>query len=362
LRIAFFGDTTHPNTTGWLWDLRELFGLEVHAIDYVASPLLDRHVRQHVLKPPLKGKTRYLVSDIALRRVLREVQPDLLVAYRVISYGFAAARSGFHPLVLAAQGQNIVSPEVPRALGWCARYAVRHADMILAWAGHMEKALCKLGADPTRIRVLHRGIRTDVFDSAPSASRAPRIVTSRQLDPYYRTDLVVRAFAEIRRTGIDAELWIAGEGPERPRLEDMVRQLNLDGYVRFLGRLEPEALARAYREASVYASMVPTDGVSSSLLEAMSSGLVPVVIDNEPNRSWVTSDRDGILVPAGDVSGMARGLISALARDGPLSEAPDRNRCRIVADADRKTNLGIIVEWWRGLVEDTSSAGKGRKV
>src|SRR5213594_1845922 len=105
MRVAFFGDTRHPNTTGWLKDLCELFGLEIHAVDYEAPPLPSRDIRQHLLVPPLRGKIRYLVSRGALRKVLRELRPDLLVAYRVISYGFAASRSGFHPLVLAAQGQ-----------------------------------------------------------------------------------------------------------------------------------------------------------------------------------------------------------------------------------------------------------------
>jgi len=215
----------------------------------------------------------------------------------------------------------------------------------------MAEAMQRLGADPSRIRVLPTGVRTDIFRPGSDAERGLRILSSRQLRRFYRIDLLVKALAEVRALGVPAELWIAGEGPERPDLERLSRQLGCASAVRFLGRLAMEDLAAVYRQASVYASMAPTDGVSASLLEAMSSGLIPVVVDNGPNRLWIESGRNGLLVPAEDVHAMARALVEALSDGGVSSGTREGNRDLMIGKVDRKTNLGKMVEWWRELAE-----------
>lgn len=349
MRVAFFGDTTHPNAAGWIRDLVELFGIEIHAVDYERPALGIDRVDQRVIVSPLPAKLRYLASGRPLRRVVEETGAELLVAYRVVSYGFAAARTGFHPLVLAGQGQWIVSVESPWGARWCARYALERADLCLAWAEHMGAAMRRLGAPADRVRVLNRGVRTDRFLPGPPERRAPIAVTARQLAAYYRTDLVVDGFAEAVRHGAPGELWITGEGPERASLESRATERGVADRVRFLGRIAPTALAEIYRTASAYVSMVPSDGVSSSLLEAMSAGLVPVVVDNEPNRSWMRGPGSGHLVPAGDVGALAAALTRVLSGELPAPDTRASNRELVVREADRRTNLATILEWWREL-------------
>src|SRR5207344_1149147 len=97
--------------------------LEVHAVDYETPSLGDGSIRQYLLSSPVSGKMRYLISGLRLREVMREIQPDILVAYRVTSYGFAAAASGFHPLVVAAQDEKTVYPTNSRINRLLTRYA-----------------------------------------------------------------------------------------------------------------------------------------------------------------------------------------------------------------------------------------------
>jgi len=351
MKVAFFGESRHPNAAYWMDDLCSMFGLEVHAIDFEKPALPNRSIHQHVLPARGPGKLRYLFSGRSLRRILRKIRPDVVVAQRVTSYGFTAARAGVRPLILSAQGQNIVPKSSPPGSWLCARHALRQADLIHAFAEHMAAAMRRLGADPSRIRVLPIGVRTDIFHPGPHTRGGCRIVSSRQLAPYYRTDLLIRAVSRVRALGTPAELWIAGEGPERPRLESLARELGCESAVRFLGGLRLEDLAEAYRQASVYVSMVPTDGVSGSLLEAMSCGLIPVVVNNEPNRVWIEPGQGGLLVPPGDEGALAHALIEALTGRGVLPHARERNRDRIVSEADRRRNLGRMIGWWRDLAE-----------
>jgi glycosyltransferase involved in cell wall biosynthesis len=360
MKIAFFGSCTHPNGVSWMEDLAGLLDLEVHAVDYDTPRTPIRHIAAHHHIRAPENRTRYLTTARRVRQVVERIQPDLLLAYRVVSYGYTAARTGIHPLVLAGQGQWIVHPDSFAGFRWLARHALRQADLIHAWAEHMAKAMRGLGADPARIRVLHRGVRTDIFHPGANADRPPRIITSRQLDSYYRTDLVIRALARLARRGSPAELWIAGDGPQRQSLERLVTDLDLSGRVRFLGRLPLPELAEAYRQSSVYAAMVPSDGVSSSLLESMASGLYPVVVDNDANRDWIENGHNGSLVPPGDLDALVRAIENAVGDEGGGAETAQVNRERVVARADRRTNLELIVGWWRdltGVVDDARAAG-----
>ncbi len=222
MRVAFFSDSCHPNTQNWLEDLVGLFGVEVHSVDFVAPELPCPRIEQHVVKAALSGKLRFLSCNSSLRRVLRRIRPDLVVGYRITSYGFAAAVAGFHPLVLVGQGSGVIETSPPGSR-WCARYALRRANLIHAWAQHTAEAMVRLGADPARIEVRHRGIRTDVYRPGDARPDALRIVTSRQLRPSYRTALIIQALAEIRAGGIPAELLVCGDGPDRESLKRLAK-------------------------------------------------------------------------------------------------------------------------------------------
>jgi glycosyltransferase involved in cell wall biosynthesis len=118
-----------------------------------------------------------------------------------------------------------------------------------------------------------------------------------------------------------------------------------------LGRVPHSELVALFKRASVYVSAVPSDGVSSSLLEAMSAGLLPVVVDNEPNRQWLDGTSTGSLVPQGDADALAAAMTRHLS-GGPSDEhARMINRATVVERADRRRNLGRMLGWWQELVE-----------
>lgn len=358
MKIVFFADTSHPNAATWMSDLVELHDVEVHAVDFAAPDLPNRRINQHVVGPLVSGKLKYVFSVRSLRDVIRHVRPDVVLAYRIVSYGYTAAATGERPLILAGQGESVYRTS---QLGsrWFAQYALRKADLIHAWAGHMAESMKALGADQFKIQVLHRGVRTDIFQP-PEVQESPlRIVTSRQLRRDYRTHMILQAAAAVRARGLPAELWVCGDGPDKARLEGLARELGLAGSVRFLGKLNIYELAEVYKMGSVYASMVPKDGLSSSLLEAMSAGLVPVVVDNEANRPWVNACGAGYLVPADNVDDLANALAASLQMMRKGTRVGLRNRDVVVRSADRKTNLGIMVDRWRQLIGEPQMSPTG---
>uniref|UniRef100_A0A7V4E5D4 Glycosyltransferase family 1 protein n=1 Tax=candidate division WOR-3 bacterium TaxID=2052148 RepID=A0A7V4E5D4_UNCW3 len=94
--------------------------------------------------------------------------------------------------------------------------------------------------------------------------------------------VLIRAFAEIVKKYPSAELHLVGDGPQKPELTKIVKELKLDSNVKFQGFLVGEPLLEAYNKATIF--VLPsiktktgeTEGLGVVLIEALSHG-VPVI-------------------------------------------------------------------------------------
>ncbi len=302
-------------------------------------------------RPWLERKPAWPLLLPRLRRVLREERTDVLVGYRVVSYGFLAALAGFHPLVLAGQGGYLVWPPDRKFGRFCARYALRHADLLHAWSGNIRDSMLRLGADPGRILVLSRGVDLDFFRPGDRRREGPpwRIVMTRSLTPIYNTIQLVRAMVHVRREVPDVECHVVGDGPLRGELERTARELGVDDVVLFRGRLGREALRDLLQEAHVYVSTSISDGLPLSHIEAMACGLFPVCTDIPVNRYLVRDGETGLLAPVGDDAALGRALVRAL-RDRDLRERAVRENLAMVSrEHDRHRNMRTMVAHWERL-------------
>lgn len=363
LRIAFFGDTAYVGTREWISWMAAQEGVEVHALHLKGRPADLAGIRFHeVSAGPVRGKAAFFACVPSLRRALRALSPDILIAYRVVSYGFSAAMTGFRPLVLAAQGQYIVSPETPGFFRAFAKRAIRRADLIHAWAPPMAESLVRLGARRDRVLVLPRGVDDDHFAPGDPPSPPLTLVSTRQLEAYYNFSTLVEALRRVREEVPEVRWLVAGEGSHREALEAECGRLGLAESVSFLGRVERAKLPDLLRRSHIYVSAVPTDGTSSSLLEAMACGSVPVVTDNDPNRCWIRDGEGGRLVAATDPGGFARAVIDSWNDPAWRERARALNRERILEAASWKRNMGRFLEAYRELAGAGPAPAPGRVV
>ena len=167
--------------------------------------------------------------------------------------------------------------------------------------------LAERGIPRSRIRVIYCGAPTETYTPDPRARAAePLFVYVGRLRKYKGVDLVIRAFARMAHPS--ASLEIAGTGDDRPRLEALVRSLDLSSRVRFLGFISEEEKIALLRRAwaVVFASVKEGWGISN--LEAAACG-TPAVASNSPGlRESVRDEETGFLVPHGDIDAMAASL------------------------------------------------------
>ena len=157
-------------------------------------------------------------------------------------------------------------------------YHRAHACIVLS-AAFRDLLVEQYGVPRDRVHVIPPGIDHARF--APSTDDAARpesftIVTVRRLVPRMGLDVAIEALARLP-TEIDAQLLIAGTGPERERLEQLAHDRNLGDRVAFLGRVPDDELPELYRRGD--ACVVPSrelEGFGYVALESLSAG-TPVI-------------------------------------------------------------------------------------
>ncbi len=152
---------------------------------------------------------------------------------------------------------------------------------------------------------------------------------------------LIQAFAAVRRT-TPCRLVLVGDGELRPGYERMARGTGFGDDITFLGRADDDALAAAYRTATVMVlpSTTAEEAFGVVLVEAMASGC-PVVASDLPGVAAVARSGGGLLVPPGDVAGLAdaigrvvadpalRASMSQSALDGIDRYRPEAERQRL---------------------------------
>ncbi len=121
---------------------------------------------------------------------------------------------------------------------------------------------------------------------------------------------LIKSFALLRQSR-SARLLILGEGPERPLLESLIRQLNLEQEVSLPGFVENPYAYMA--RAAVYVLSSLYEGLPTVLVEALYCG-APIVATDCPSgpREILRNGEIGHLVPVGDRTALAEAMVAAL--------------------------------------------------
>ncbi|HEV8614012.1 MAG TPA: glycosyltransferase family 4 protein [Methylomirabilota bacterium] len=176
-----------------------------------------------------------------------------------------------------------------------------------------------------RTRVIPNVVSLDRFRYRERSPLRPRLVSSRNLEDYYRVDTTLEAFALVATRYREATLTIAGYGSREASLRRLARSLGCEG-VRFVGRVEPSAMPRLYDEADVFLNASVLDNQPVSILEAFASGLPVVSTPTGAIASMVRDGETGLVVPPDDPPAMAKAVLRLLEDDDLAREVARRAR------------------------------------
>ncbi|HEX9886190.1 MAG TPA: glycosyltransferase family 4 protein [Longimicrobiales bacterium] len=157
---------------------------------------------------------------------------------------------------------------------------------------------------------IRRGV--EVASARPHGAPRARILFVGRLTPQKNTDVLLRAVASLDSAD-PVEVTLVGDGPERGRLQQLARELGLEGRAHVVGGVPFERVLDAYASHDVLVLPSQTEGWPKAIAEAMTFGLVCV----GPDRGMVPEmlgEGRGFVVPPGDETSLAALLGDILRR------------------------------------------------
>jgi glycosyltransferase involved in cell wall biosynthesis len=184
------------------------------------------------------------------------------------------------PLVVSLRGSDVPGYNRrlrlldPALLRFVVRHVWRRAVRVVAVSDALRQLALET-APETAIDVIPNGVDTEMFRPGDGPCRTDLLFAGRLIERKAVGDLIV-ALGQLVAGHPGLRLTIAGDGPERRRLEGLARRMGQDGQIIFAGHLERDALAAAYRQAGIFVLPALADAMPNVVLEAMAAGLAIV--------------------------------------------------------------------------------------
>ena len=216
---------------------------------------------------------------------------------------------------------------------WLAR-----ADHIVVPSRYLQRVFARHGY---RARVIPNIVDPRQFRWRERRPLEPHLLSNRNLEPYYRVDVVIRAFAVVKRRRPDATLTVAGSGSQARQLRALAAGLGVADAVRFTGPVPPSAMPALADRAGIFVNASTLDNQPVSILEAFAAGLPVVSTGTGDIAEMLRGGELGVLVPPEDPDALGAAVLDLLER--PCEAAAMAHRAR--ASLERFTWAGVAERW-----------------
>lgn len=262
-----------------------------------------------------------------LRQLRREGRLDIIDAHFAFPDGYAASllsRWLGVPFTITLRGTETRHLR-DRRFSPLMLQAVRQASRVFSVSESLRQLFIAQGIAPEQIEVVGNGVDTERFcpHDGPGSREllgippgTPVLVSVGGLVPRKGFHRVIELLPQLRQDFPGLIFLIVGgpstEGDNRPALEELVRTLDLDDCVRFLGPRRPDELPSILSAANLFVLATANEGWANVFLEAMACGLPVVTTDVGGNKEVVCDDSLGIVVPFGDREALREAISTAL--------------------------------------------------
>jgi glycosyltransferase involved in cell wall biosynthesis len=195
------------------------------------------------------------------------------------------------------------SGEAPDHLrkSWLARWVLKRVALNVVPSVFLQQVFASFGIPAA---VVANTIDLQRFAYRVRDPLAPRLLSTRNLEPLYNIACTLRAFARVQKRFPDASLTVVGHGSQLDALGTLSSELQLRNVV-FTGAVPPDRIHQAYDAADIYIQTPSIDNMPNSVIEAFACGLPVVATRIGGVPAILTDGVHGLLADDNDDRAMA---------------------------------------------------------
>ena len=360
-----------------------------HEVSYLRLERRGHQLEDRPFPPEIEqicwsgGQTPFTWRDIPrlytdLKRVIREVKPDVIQAGPLQTAAFLVALTGFEPLISMSWGYDLlINAERNAAYRWVTRYSLNHSAIMVGDCDTIRQKAISFGMYDNYIVTFPWGVEINHYtpqDNRFPAEKPPLrerfgwdddffvLLSTRAWEPIYGVEMIARAFSKLAKERPYLRLLMLGNGSQAGLLRKVFIQAGVLEQVYFPGQISGAELPRYYRAADLYVSASHSDGSSISLLEAMACGCPVLVSDIPGNREWIDPGVQGWCFRDSDTVDFERMLIRTV--DEKRDQLPEMGKsARSLAEsrADWKKNFPELICAYNLAIKVTRDQGASKK-
>lgn len=348
MKICYLADARSIHTKRWVEYFAKGYEVDLISLNYEQDEDIipeDAYNKMGVRLHKVPRKMPFLLfTPFYIRRLIKDITPDIVHAHYLTHYGFCGAFSGFHPLVISAWGSDVlVDPKKSRIFRFMVKFGLNRADLITCNGDNLKEAIMELSKDHQKIKIVYHGVDTKNFNPSKRDKAIikslfkddfPTVISTRGLKPIYDVESLIKAIPLVLKQVPDAKFIVANNGSQEAHLKEMVKSLDIWNSVRFVGLIQHPELPKYLASSDVYVSTSLSDGMALSTMEAMACKVALVITDVGDNRTWVRNKENGFIVPIKNSEALAEIIIYLLENEDIRKKFGEISRRRIEERGD----------------------------
>ncbi len=252
----------------------------------------------HNINPPTAIQKIKVLAEIyrfmLLFWVLIKHKPKLIIAFGTIPHGIYASWLAYLfniPCIQHVMGKNDLRLTFPKqSFRWLALKCVMSGKAIAVRGMSALSYLSNKGVNNSILFTPQNLHDFNLFKPLPNVVKEYDLIYVGLISAYKRLDLMVEVIAEIKKKLPNIKLLIVGDGPLRFKIEQLIKQHNLENNIQLYGKCKFKKLAVELNKSKAFIMTSQGEGLPMAMIEALSCGL-PVIVPDDADITQIAIDK-----------------------------------------------------------------------
>ena len=358
MKICYLSDASSIHTKKFCYFFKEK-GYDVHVISLNYGEIEGVEVHTfNVNKDKMQtgsntSKLEYIKYFNKVKKLVKEIEPDILHAHYATSYGLLGSLCNFHPYVVSVWGSDVFDfPKGSTIKRKLLEYNLKKADVIMSTSKVMARET-KLYTNKT-IEITPFGVDIDMFkpnDKRYDKKEYITVGTVKTLEAKYGIEYLIKAFSKVSEKYNNLKLEIAGDGSQKEYLLELCKKLNIYDNVKFLGFINREQVVEAFNrfDITVFPSTLDSESFGVAAVEAEACGSATIVSNVGGLPEATNPDVSSIVVPKEDEEELAKALEKLIVDENLRIEMGKQGRIFAEKNYNIKDNFNKVDKIYKTL-------------